>query len=155
GQGLAHLLLGDALVVVIDDGVLQQLVFLDHFGELVGRDEEVIAAVYLAGAGGARGGGDHKVERQPALLHALDDGVFADAGRPGDHNEQRLAVMMVEGVGHEGHLERWRGVIIMYAALMPLAAERQFRGGPAGAGARALPGQCRPRVAAFWWSIFW
>lgn len=86
-EGFAHLGFGDALVVVVDVGVFEEFVFFDHVGKFGMADEEVVYAVPLGRAFGARGGGDDEMEGQAALLHFGQHGVFAHAGRAGDDDE--------------------------------------------------------------------
>jgi hypothetical protein len=61
-QRLADVGLGDALVLAIDAGVLQQLAIDDHLLELGRGIKVVIAPVDLCGAGRAICGCDDKVE---------------------------------------------------------------------------------------------
>lgn len=96
GERFAHLLFRDAFVIAVDNGMFDQFIVVNHARKLFVGHEQIIAPVHLAGALGTRGGSDHKMERQSALLHALHDGVFARAGRTGDDDEQRLRMMKIE-----------------------------------------------------------
>ena len=61
-QGLADVGFGDALVVAIDDGVLQQFIGVDHFGKFADRQEMVVHALDLSGPAGPGGGGDNEMK---------------------------------------------------------------------------------------------
>ena len=89
GQPFAHLGLGDALVVAVDHGMLQQLLLLDHLGEALDADEVVVLAVDLAGPLGAGGRRHHLVEGHAQLVHVRHDRILAHTRGAGQNHQQR------------------------------------------------------------------
>src|SRR6202142_4565975 len=69
--------------------ILEQFILLDHARKLFLRNEKIIPAVHFIRTLRARRGRDHKMERQAAFLHALNDGIFPRTGRAGDDDQQR------------------------------------------------------------------
>lgn len=96
-EGLAHLGFGDAFVVVVDVGIFEQFVLLDHFGKFGLGDEEVVYPVDFTGADAPGGGGDNEVKREATSLHGFEDGVFANPGRAGDDDEEGFGSGRGEG----------------------------------------------------------
>jgi hypothetical protein len=74
--------------------VLEELAAGDHPLEFLVGEEEIVYAVDLVVAARPRGGRDHETERQPALSHPVDDGVFPHTRGPGDHDEERLLLAL-------------------------------------------------------------
>jgi hypothetical protein len=96
GKCVTHLLLGDPLVIAIDDGVLDELVVVDHARKFLLGDKEIILALDFACAARAGGGGHHEMEGQAALFHALQDAILPRARGAGNDDQQWMRVVEVE-----------------------------------------------------------
>src|SRR5581483_815038 len=70
-------------------GVFEKLTPCEFCLELVLAHKMIIHAFDLGGTTRARGVGDQKVKRSSARLHPFQRGVFADAARSRNNDEQR------------------------------------------------------------------
>ena len=93
---VADLRFRHAVRVAVDLGVFEEVALVQHAPEGGLGDELVVHAVALVGPYRPGGGGDGEVERQLQDAHAVEDGVFADAGGPGEHDEERRAARLRE-----------------------------------------------------------
>ena len=88
-KGLSHVSLGNALVLTIDPGVLQQLIVSDHPLEFGGRVKIIVSSMDLVVPWCPVGGGHDKMEGETPFLHPLDDRILAGARGTGNDDEQR------------------------------------------------------------------
>ena len=98
-HSLSDLLPGNALVVVVDEGVLDQLTLVDHIEELLLFNKKIIYALGFARSLGAGSCGDDKVEWRTLLLHMIQNSILADAGRAGNHDKKWLCGLLNHGCG--------------------------------------------------------
>ena len=94
GEGLAHVGFGDTLIVAVDDGIFQEFVGVDHFGEFANGHEVVVDAFFLIGPAGPGGSGYDEVEGEVSLLHQRKGGIFADAAGPGYHHQDWMGLIL-------------------------------------------------------------
>ena len=90
GESVPDLLFGHAVHVSVHLGVLKQLIGIDQFLKSRTVHKVVVDTLHLSRTRGPRCGGYDEVERVLELRHALQDGVFADAGRS-RHNDHHRA----------------------------------------------------------------
>lgn len=109
GKGIPNLLLRDALIVVIYNGILQQFIGFDHPGKFIKADEKIVDAIHLIIARRSSRGRDDKIE---AVRASLDEHpghrILAHTRRPGQDEQQWIGctvvsyVLRVLGAGLQG-----------------------------------------------------